>query len=195
MLDDLLVEGAAELLVALAADAEEFDLLALGHQRLRAFARQTHDRGIEGAGQAALAGADQQQMNLILAGAGEQRRRAGRACRCSAGDVGDHRIHLLGVGRAASAAVCARRSFDAATICIALVIFCVALVEAMRTRMSLSEAILSSPRRSGRSGRTANLSFATPDLVPDINANGRREPAMRTCIKQNVLREAFDDAP
>jgi hypothetical protein len=28
------------------------------------------------------------------------------------------------------------------------VIFCVALVEAMRTRMSLSEAILSSPRRS-----------------------------------------------
>jgi hypothetical protein len=30
----------------------------------------------------------------------------------------------------------------------ALVIFCVALVEAMRTRMSLSEAILRSPRRS-----------------------------------------------
>jgi hypothetical protein len=29
-----------------------------------------------------------------------------------------------------------------------LVIFCVALVEAMRTRMSLSDAILSSPRRS-----------------------------------------------
>src|SRR5205085_6372131 len=49
---------------------------------------------------------------------------------------------------AASAAVCARRSFEAATICIALVIFCVALVEAMRTRMSLSEAILSSHRRS-----------------------------------------------
>src|ERR1700732_5263816 len=46
-------------------------------------------------------------------------------------------------GRAASAAVCARRSLDAATICMALVIFCVALVEAMRTRMSLREAILS----------------------------------------------------
>src|SRR5437763_13917105 len=44
-------------------------------------------------------------------------------------------------GRAASAACCARRNLDAATICIALVIFCVALVEAMRTRMSLSEAI------------------------------------------------------
>src|ERR1043166_2780932 len=44
-------------------------------------------------------------------------------------------------GRAASAAACARRSFDAATICMALVIFCVALVAAMRTRMSLREAI------------------------------------------------------
>src|SRR5207245_7291290 len=40
-------------------------------------------------------------------------------------------------GRAASADACARRSFDAATICMALVIFCVALVAAMRTRMSL----------------------------------------------------------
>jgi hypothetical protein len=45
--------------------------------------------------QATLAGADQQQMNLILAGADEQRR-AG-ACRCSAGNAGDHGIHLLGV--------------------------------------------------------------------------------------------------
>src|SRR3954451_19014953 len=44
-------------------------------------------------------------------------------------------------GRAASAAFCARRSFEAATICIALVIFCVALVEAMRTRMSFKLAI------------------------------------------------------
>jgi hypothetical protein len=44
-------------------------------------------------------------------------------------------------GRAASAAACARRSFDAATICIALVVFCVALVAAMRTRMSLRLAI------------------------------------------------------
>src|SRR5882724_6679833 len=49
-------------------------------------------------------------------------------------------------GRAASAATCARRSLEAATICIALVIFCVALVEAMRTRMSLREAIQLRPR-------------------------------------------------
>ena len=97
MLDDLLLEGAAQLLVALAADAEEFDLLALGHQRQRALAGETHDRGIEGAGQAALAGADQQQMHLVLAGAGQQRRRAGRT-RSGSGDVGDHRVHLLGIG-------------------------------------------------------------------------------------------------
>src|SRR6476619_7934454 len=44
-------------------------------------------------------------------------------------------------GRAASAAACARRSLDAATICMALVIFCVALVAAMRTRMSLRLAM------------------------------------------------------
>ncbi len=97
VLDDLLVEGAAELLVALAADAEEFHFLALRDQRLRMFARKTHDRRIERAAQAAFAGADQKQMDLILAGAGKQCRRAGRACR-GGGDVGDHRIHLFGIG-------------------------------------------------------------------------------------------------
>ena len=54
-------------------------------------------------------------------------------------------IFLSAQGCAASAACWARRNLDAATICIALVIFCVALVEAMRTRMSLSDAILRSP--------------------------------------------------
>src|SRR5918997_2176205 len=44
-------------------------------------------------------------------------------------------------GRAASAALCARRSFAAATICMALVIFCVAFTEAMRLRRSFSEGI------------------------------------------------------
>src|SRR4030081_3288400 len=65
-------------------------------------------------------------------------------------------------GRAASAAICARRSLEAATICIALVIFCVALVEAMRTRMSLSEAILSPPRRPDRHDPTASLFSIRP---------------------------------
>src|SRR6187549_2307881 len=45
----------------------------------------------------------------------------------------------------------------------ALVIFCVALVEAMRTRMSFSEAILSSPRRSDpRSDRKPLFRHARP---------------------------------
>src|SRR5215475_3398605 len=68
-------------------------------------------------------------------------------------------------GRAASAAVCARRSLEAATICMALVIFCVALVEAMRTRMSLSDAILRSPRRSA-SGWTATRSHRHARACP-----------------------------
>src|ERR1700722_4816122 len=61
-------------------------------------------------------------------------------------------------GRAASATACARRSFDAATICMALVIFCVALVAAMRLRRSLSEGIRGSiygyalRRRTSREG-------------------------------------------
>ena len=49
---------AAQLLVALAADAEELDLLALGHERVGALAREPHDRRIERAAQAALGGAD-----------------------------------------------------------------------------------------------------------------------------------------
>src|SRR5437588_10676502 len=74
-------------------------------------------------------------------------------------------------GRAASAAFCARRSLEAATICMALVIFCVALVEAMRTRMSLSEAILSPPRRPDRHDPTASLS--------SIKSGHKREACLR----------------
>src|SRR5216684_7843062 len=52
----------------------------------------------------------------------------------------------------------------------ALVIFCVALVEAMRTRMSLSEAILSSPRRSDlRSDRKPLFRHVRP--LPVMTAN------------------------
>src|SRR3954453_16114429 len=95
-------------------------------------------------------------------------------------------------GRAASAACCARRSFDAATICIALVIFCVALVEAMRTRMSLSDAILRSPRQPDPCDQAAHLSrIVMPGLVPGIHVpphtpldvdgrDFRREDVLRT---------------
>src|SRR4051794_11432584 len=62
-------------------------------------------------------------------------------------------------GRAASAATCARRSFEAATICIALVIFCVALVEAMRTRMSLRLAIQSFPRAAAALGKALRITI------------------------------------
>src|SRR6266478_5291386 len=72
-------EVTPQLLETLAADAEEFDFLALGDQRISALAGQTHDRGIESAGQAAFAGANQQEMHLILAGPRQQRRRYGRA--------------------------------------------------------------------------------------------------------------------
>src|SRR5271157_489323 len=44
-------------------------------------------------------------------------------------------------GRAASTALCARRSFETATICIALVIFCVDLTEAIRFLRSFRDGI------------------------------------------------------
>src|SRR4029453_19094154 len=47
VLDDLLLEGTAQLLCTLAADAEELDLFALADQRQRALARQADDRGVE----------------------------------------------------------------------------------------------------------------------------------------------------
>src|SRR5580692_4478429 len=92
MLDDLLLEAAAQLLKSLAADAEELDLLALAHQRQRPLAGQPHDRRIECTAQATFAGADQQQVHLVIAGSGEQRRRPGRA-RGGSGDIRNHRIH------------------------------------------------------------------------------------------------------
>ena len=67
--------GAAKLVVALLADAEDLDRLALGRERVGALAREADDRGVEAAAQAALAGADDQQMRLVGAVAAEQRRR------------------------------------------------------------------------------------------------------------------------
>ena len=94
-LDDLLAVDAAQLIGALAADAEDLDLFALVHQRIRPLARQPHDRRIERAAQAALGGADHQQMNLVGAGAGEQARRR-VAAGDAGGDVAEHAVHALG---------------------------------------------------------------------------------------------------
>src|SRR2546423_15565708 len=90
----------------------------------------------------------------------------------------------------------------------ALVIFCVALVEAMRTRMSLSDAILRSPRRSA-CGWTATLSYRHARACPGhprlhLHAvtrgwpglqmrrrASRSSPAMTVFLRE-ALRVAFD---
>src|SRR5437879_3732881 len=65
----------------------------------------------------------------------------------------------------------------------ALVIFCVALVEAMRTRMSLSEAILSSPRRSDlRSDRNPLFRHAQP-------CAGHATPCLSSTLKDMDAQE------
>ena len=71
-LDDLRGVLAAELVGALAADAEDFEVLPCRRQRVDLLAREPHDRRVERAAQAALGGADHQQMHLVLAGAGQQ---------------------------------------------------------------------------------------------------------------------------
>ena len=60
-------------------------------------AREPHDRGIERAAQAALGGADDQQVRLVGAGAAQQRGRAIEPA-TDAGDIAQHRVHALGVG-------------------------------------------------------------------------------------------------
>src|SRR6185437_16817265 len=94
--DNLLGELAAQLVIALAADAEELDLLALTGQCVRLFARETYDGRVERTAKAAFRGADHQQMHLILTGAGEQLgRRAAASDR--RGDRAEYGAHALGV--------------------------------------------------------------------------------------------------
>src|SRR5580698_9625864 len=93
--DDLLGIEPAQLIVAFAADAEEFDVLALGDQRVGALAGEPHDRGVERPAQAAFGGADQEQMLLVAAGAAQQPRRIvepGNGSR----DIAEHRVHMAG---------------------------------------------------------------------------------------------------
>ena len=97
VLDDHPLVLALELLVALAPDAEELDLLALRDQRIGALARQPHDRRVERAAQAALGGADQQQMHAVAAGAAQQRRRR-RAAGHGGRDIAQHLVHALRIG-------------------------------------------------------------------------------------------------
>src|SRR5580698_8310055 len=95
--DDLLSIEPAQLIVTLAADAEELDLFALGNERVGALASEPHDRGVERAAQAAFGGADQQQMLLVAAGATQQPRRGVETCD-RRGDIAEHRVHVAGIG-------------------------------------------------------------------------------------------------
>ncbi len=97
LIDDRLFMGAPELVVALLADAENLDRLALLRERVGAIARQAHDRSVESAAKPALAGADHEQVRLARAAAGKQRRRL-RALRDPAGEIGEHQLDFLGVG-------------------------------------------------------------------------------------------------
>src|ERR1700722_4047595 len=94
---DMFFVRASKLVVALLAYAQNFPPLAWGRQSIGAIARQTHDRGVESAAEAALAGADAQKMRLIRAGSGEQARSLG-AARTGAGEIGEHRLDLVGIG-------------------------------------------------------------------------------------------------
>ncbi len=66
---------AAQDVVALLADADDLDRLAVGQQLADVVAREAGDLRVEAAAQAALGRADDQQMHVVLAGAGHQRRR------------------------------------------------------------------------------------------------------------------------
>ncbi len=68
------------------------------------------------------------------------------------GEARQHLLHPLGVGARRLRRHGARRSLAAATICMALVIFCVALTEEMRFRRSLSEGMVYPSRRRSRRG-------------------------------------------
>src|SRR4029079_4670654 len=93
-LDDLLLEQAPQLLVALAPDTEEFHLLALREKRIRALAGQPHDCRIEWTAKPALGRADKQEVHVIPAGAGEEGRGGVRLSN-RAGNVYPHLVDGL----------------------------------------------------------------------------------------------------
>ena len=83
--------------VALLADADDLDRPALGHQPVGVVAGQARDRGVERTAETTLGGADDQQMNTVGTGTGEQTRRFrsdGEAGR----EIAEHRGHALRIG-------------------------------------------------------------------------------------------------
>jgi hypothetical protein len=97
-LDDQAAEIAAQQVAALAADAEQLHRLALGHQRPdHPIPRVARDRAVEGAAQSAVGGGHHDQMGILPAGAGEQRRRpllvGHGGCQRA-----HHPLHAVGIG-------------------------------------------------------------------------------------------------
>jgi hypothetical protein len=96
-LDDLFFIGPPQLIEAFAADAEQFDLFALGDERIGALAGKPHDRRIERPAQAALGGAHQQKMRPVAAAAAQQPRRRIET-RHGSGDVAQDLVHVGRIG-------------------------------------------------------------------------------------------------
>ena len=91
-------ELAAQDVVALLADADDLDRLALRRcSAVGVVARKARDRGVERAAEAALGGADDEQVASVGAGAGEQRAALRRRDDARA-RLAEHRRHALGVG-------------------------------------------------------------------------------------------------
>ena len=74
VVDDVVLERTAKHVVALAADGQDLDRLALCNQLQCMLACQTDDRGVEAPRQTTLAGRNDQEMNLILACPGQEKR-------------------------------------------------------------------------------------------------------------------------
>ena len=95
--DDLAAEVAAQRVGALAADHQDLDRLAVADQPLRIGAREPGDVGVEAAAQAALGRHHDEQVDLVLAGADQQRRGAVLVGHARV-EVGQHAVHALGIG-------------------------------------------------------------------------------------------------
>ncbi len=95
-LDIACAMGAAQLIARLAADRDDFHVLAFGDQRGNLFAGRPHDAGVEAAGKATIRSRDHDEVSLVGAGARKKQRR-GRS-RNAAGKIGDHARHAQRIG-------------------------------------------------------------------------------------------------
>src|SRR4051812_20690340 len=93
--DDQRSEVAAELVTALAADAQDLDRLALGQQRADQTARLANDGAVEGAAQAAIRGGDDHELDPVRAGARQQ---PGTGAPEALPQRGQDLVHRLGIG-------------------------------------------------------------------------------------------------